>query len=53
MLIKFGNNSKQFKYNKDKILFYSTYDEFINDPYYRSKCPICNNFICYFYSCYS
>ena len=53
MLIKFGNNSKQYKCNKDKILFYSTYDECINDPYYRCKCPICNNYICYFCSCYS
>ena len=53
MLIKFGNNSKQFKCNKDKILFYSTYDECINDPYYRCKCPICNNYICYFCLCYS
>ena len=53
MLIKFGNNSKQFKCIKDKILFYSTYDECINDPYYRCKCPICNNYICYFCSCYS
>ena len=53
MLIKFGNNSKQFKCIKDKILFYSTYDECINDPYYRCKCPICNNYICYFCLCYS
>ena len=53
MLIELGNNSKQFKCHKDKKLFFSAYNEFINDPYYRSKCPICNNYICYFCSCYS
>ena len=53
MLKECGNNSKQFKCNKDKILFYSRYSEYINDPYYKSKCPICNNYICYFCSCYS
>ncbi len=28
---EFGNNSKQFKCNKDKILFYSTYNDCITD----------------------
>jgi len=53
MLIEYGNNSKQFKCNKDKVLFYSTYNVCIYDPYYKCKCPICNNYICYFCSCNS
>ena len=53
MLIELGNNSKQFKCTKDKILFYSTYNEYIKNPIYKYKCPICNNYICYFCSCYS
>ena len=44
MLIEYGNNSKQFKCNKDKLLFYSSYNN------YKSKCPVCNNNICYFCS---
>ena len=51
MLIKFGNNAKQYKCNKDKILFYSTYNVCLNEYYYyKCKCPICNNYICYFCS---
>ena len=53
MLIELGNNSKQFKCTKDKILFYSAYNDKIKDNYYKCKCPICNNYICYFCSCYS
>ena len=48
MIREYGNNSKQFKCNKDKILFYSTYIDCVDDPYYKIKCPICNNYICYF-----
>ena len=50
MLIEYGNNSKQFKCNKDKILFYSSYKKYINEYCYKSKCPVCNNYICYFCS---
>ena len=50
MLTEYGNNSKQFKCNKDKILFYSTYNDCIYYPYYKCICPICNNYICYFCS---
>jgi hypothetical protein len=48
---EYGNNSKQFKCNKDKILFYSSYNDYIEDYYiYKSKCPVCNKYICYFCS---
>jgi hypothetical protein len=50
MLKEYGNNSKQFKCNKDKILFYKSYNDYIKDYCYKCKCPICNNYICYFCS---
>jgi len=50
MLIQYGDNSKQFKCNKDKILFYSSYNDYINNYSYKSKCPVCYNNICYFCS---
>ena len=50
MLIQYRDNSKQFKCNKDKILFYSSYNDYINNYSYKSKCPVCNNNICYFCS---
>jgi len=50
MLKKYGNNSMEFKCNKDKILFYSKYNDCLNEYYYKCKCPICNNYICYFCS---
>lgn len=53
MLIEYGNNAKQFKCYKDNIIFYSTYNYCIYDPYYKCKCPICKNYICYFCSCNS
>jgi len=53
MLKEYGNNSKQFKCNKDNIIFYSTYNACVYDSYYKCKCPICNNYICYFCLCNS
>jgi len=51
MLKEYGKNSMEFKCNKDKILFYSTYNVCLNEYYYyKCKCPICNNYICYFCS---
>ena len=50
MLKEYGNNSKQFKCNKDKILFYSAYNDCLNKDNYKCKCPICNKYICYFCS---
>ena len=50
MLKEYGNNSKQFKCNKDKILFYSSYNDCLNNNYYKCRCPVCNNYICYFCS---
>ena len=48
---EYGNNSKQFKCNKDKILFYSSYNDYMDDyNKYKSKCPVCNKYICYFCS---
>ena len=50
MLKEYGNNSKQFKCNKDKVLFYSSYNDYIKNDCYKCKCPVCNNYICYFCS---
>ena len=50
MLIEYGDNSKQFKCNKDKILFYSSYNDYIKNYSYKSICPVCHNDICYFCS---
>ena len=50
MLKEFGNNSKQYRCNKDKILFFSRFNECMNEYYYKCRCPICNNYICYFCS---
>ena len=50
MLKEYGNSAMEFKCNKDKILFYSAYNDCLNDFYYKCKCPICNNYICYFCS---
>ena len=50
MLKEYGNSVMEFKFNKDKILFYSAYNDCLNDFYYKCQCPICNNYICYFCS---
>ena len=48
MLIEYGNNSKEFRCDKDNIIFYSTYDDCLDDPPYKCNCPICREYICYF-----
>ena len=50
MLIEYGNNSKEFRCNKNNIIFYSTYNECLKEPPYKCKCPICDDYICYFCS---
>ena len=50
---KIGNNIKLFKCIKDNILFFTTNSDCKNYPFYQSKCPICNNFMCYFCSRYA
>ena len=47
MLQKYGNNARLFKCTKDKIYFYVSNKDCMENPYYSSKCPICNNIICY------
>ena len=48
MLKKYGNNARLFKCTKDKIYFYVSNKDCMEYPYYSSKCPICNNVICYY-----
>ncbi len=48
MFQKYGNNARLFKCTKDKIYFYVSNEECMEYPYYSSKCPICNNVICYY-----
>jgi len=50
MLKKYGKDAKLFRCIQDKILFYSSYDENINDSIYLHRCPICKKSICHFCS---
>ena len=50
MLKIYGNDAKLFKCIQDKILFFTTYDDCINYPAYKCKCPKCGNIICHFCS---
>ena len=53
MLTKYGNDAKLFKRLKDNIYFYSSNRDYFNNiNFYQSKCPICNNPICYYCSRY-
>lgn len=48
MLKKLGNNAKLFKCPNDEIVFYSSDYDCKNVNIYKAKCPICNNFFCYY-----
>ena len=48
MIEKFGRNAKLFKCIKDNIYFYASNEDCKNYPFYQSRCPCCNNPICYF-----
>ena len=48
MLQKYGNSARLFKCTVDKIYFYDSNKDCMENPYYSSKCPTCNNIICYF-----
>ena len=50
MLQKYGNDAKLFRCIQDKILFYVSYADCIDDPSFKCKCPICGNIICHFCS---
>ena len=50
MLKKYGNDAKLFRCIQDKILFYVSYDDCIDDPSFKCDCPICGNKICLFCS---
>jgi len=50
ILKKYGNNVKLFRCIQDKILFYASYDENVDDSIYHCRCPICKKAICYFCS---
>ena len=47
---KYGKNAKLFKCPLDKILFYTSYSNYISEPISKSFCPICKNQICYYCS---
>ena len=49
-LKEYGNNSKQFRCYKDNIIFYSTYNDCLDEPPYKCNCPICLEYICYYCS---
>lgn len=50
MLKKYGPYAKKFKCLKDKIYFYTSYDDCRSEPSYKGECPICKRQICYFCS---
>ena len=52
MLSKYGKDAKLFKCLKDKIFFYTSYNEYNNIYFRQGKCPICKNPICYYCSRY-
>ena len=50
MLKKYGNDAKLFKCSYDEIYFYCAYESFRKLPLCSSKCPSCNQPICYYCS---
>ena len=48
MIQKYGKNAKLFECLKDNIIFYTSNEDFKSYPYYKSKCPCCKQFICYY-----
>ena len=52
MLDIYGNNAMLFKCLKDKIYFYTSYEECKSYPVYQSVCPVCEDPICYYCSRY-
>ena len=49
-LKKYGKNVTLFHCINDKIYFYISNSKCKEYPYYRVRCPKCNNYICYFCS---
>ena len=48
MIEKFGRKAKLFKCIKDNIYFYASNEDCKSYPFYQSRCPCCNNPICYY-----
>lgn len=46
----YGENAMLFKCSKDKIYFYTSYEECKKYPVYQSECPKCNQDICFYCS---
>ena len=46
----YGKNAKLFKYSKDDIFLYSTYNDYKSFPFYQHICPKCKEQICYYCS---
>ena len=46
----YGNDAKLFRCIQDNILFFTTYEDCINYPAYKCKCPKCGKIICHFCS---
>ena len=52
MIKIYGEKAMLFKCLKDKIYFYTSYEECIRYPVYQSICPECGKQICYYCSRY-
>ena len=48
MLEKYGKDAKLFHCQEDDILYYVSNKECMEYPYYCTRCPKCNYFICYY-----
>ena len=46
----YGENAMLFKCSKDKIYFYTSYEECKKYPVYQSECPKCHQDICFYCS---
>ena len=52
MLEKYGTDAKLFRCTKNGLLFFTSNLECKKYPFYKSKCPLCHKYICYFCSKY-
>ena len=50
MIKIYGNDAKLFRCIQDQILFYISYDDCVDEPSFKCKCPVCGNIICLFCS---
>ena len=48
MFVKYGKDAKLFHCQEDKIYYYVSNKNCMEYPYYCTRCPKCNYFVCYF-----